>query len=257
MCRSHPYDLDVNLPLARAVELREKNRLRSVEQQVAVGDTEGDAVSQQAGAQVRGRIAALAVRQARIVVLVLRPVVDDAAHQAREILEERGPELGDQHGARGVQAIGDDEAAMNKTALESLPHLRGDVHGLPVRLARHREGLPQHLQPVPLAQRRGHGAVVSHFASVSALASTAFSFATSTGFGRKAKAPWAVAIKRASRLLCAVSTMTGIVGLVLRTALSSSSPFITGITTSLITAAGSTAAILSRATRPSGAVSTS
>src|SRR5260370_20253259 len=112
----------------------------------------------------------------------------------REVGEERGPKLGDQHGAGGVQAVGNDEAAVYRAALEGVSHLRGDVDGLPVRLARHRKGLPQHLQPVPLG--RGHGAVVSSFGSVTALASTTFSFATSTGFRRYAKAASAAASSR-------------------------------------------------------------
>ena len=111
-------------------------------------------MAQQAGAKVRGGIAPLAVRQARIVVLVPRPVIDKVAHQVCEIVEERGPKLGDQHGAGSVQAVGYDEAAVYRAALEGVSHLRGDVDGLPVRLARHRKGLPQHLQPVPLG--RGH-----------------------------------------------------------------------------------------------------
>jgi len=123
MDMSDPQHLHVHAPLAGPVELREKDRLRPVEQQGAVRDAQGDAVPEQARAEVRGGVATLAIREPRIVVLVARLLVHEPVHHARELVEQRGPDLGDQHGAGRVQAVGDDEPAVHVAALEGVPHL--------------------------------------------------------------------------------------------------------------------------------------
>src|ERR1700757_529623 len=57
----HPHDLDVDAPRARAVQLGEQNGLEAAEGELAAADTHGHAPPQEGGAEMRVRIAALAI----------------------------------------------------------------------------------------------------------------------------------------------------------------------------------------------------
>jgi len=63
-------DLDRDLALPGAVQLGEDHRLEAPEGQLTVDEPHGDVAAEQRGAQMRVRVAALAVREARIVVAI-------------------------------------------------------------------------------------------------------------------------------------------------------------------------------------------
>src|SRR2546426_2219455 len=186
MVTSHPHDLNVYVSWARAVPLREKDRLRAVEQELAARDADSHPVAEQARAKMRGGIPALAVRQPRIVVLVLTFVLDEAPHHVRQVLEELRAGVDDEHGTGRVQAVGEDQPLAHARFDHDVAHPRRDVDGLPTCFALHREALPLDLHSRGFDQGRAHGVARSLPYSAKALASTVLSFSTSTGLRRYA-----------------------------------------------------------------------
>src|SRR5713101_1073131 len=186
MVTSHPHDLNVNVSRARTVPLREKDRLRAVEQELAARDGDGDSVAEQARAKMRCGIPALAVRQPGIIVLVLTLVLDEAPHHVRQVFEELRAGVDDEHGTGRVQAVGEDQPLAHARFDHDGAHPRRDVDGLPARFALHREALPLDLHSRGFHQGRAHGVARSLPYSANALASTVLSFSTSTGFRRYA-----------------------------------------------------------------------
>src|SRR5947209_17592567 len=82
-------DLDADLPPPRPVELREDDRLEPAEGEFGVVDPDGDGPPDQRRAEVRVRVAALAVRHARIIVAVTAPVRDEPLDEVRQVVDQR------------------------------------------------------------------------------------------------------------------------------------------------------------------------
>ncbi|MBF8298515.1 MAG: panC, partial [candidate division NC10 bacterium] len=100
---SYPRDLQGDLALSGAVELGEDDRLESPQRQVAVVEADGDAAAQQRRPQVRARVAALAVRVARVVVAIAAALGDEPLDEVLEVVDQRALELVDEERAGGVQ----------------------------------------------------------------------------------------------------------------------------------------------------------
>src|SRR5262245_16042950 len=88
-----PEDLDTDLPLPRTVELHEDERLEPPQHKLAPAHRHREALPEKRGAQVRVRIAPLAVGDARIVVPVAVALGDQALDESLEIVDQRALEL--------------------------------------------------------------------------------------------------------------------------------------------------------------------
>src|SRR5207244_13463071 len=98
-------DLDGDLAFPGAVQLGEDHRLEAPEGELAVDEPHGDVAAEQRGAQMRVRVAALAVREARIVVAIAAPLGHEPLDETLEVVDERALELVDEERARGVQRV--------------------------------------------------------------------------------------------------------------------------------------------------------
>ena len=105
-----------------------------------------DAPAEQRRAEVRRRVAALAVGVARIVVPVAAVVGDQAIQHGLEVLHESALELVHEQRARRVEGVDQQDALLDVGAQHDVADLLGDVDDLGALFAQHREGLPDHLQ---------------------------------------------------------------------------------------------------------------
>src|SRR5262245_28601482 len=96
-------DLHGDLALPGTIELGEDHRLEATQRELAVDDGDRDVAAEQRRAQVRVRVAALAIGVARIVVTVATPLGDETLDETLEIVDERALELVDEQRARRVE----------------------------------------------------------------------------------------------------------------------------------------------------------
>src|SRR5690349_11425253 len=82
------HDLDVDAPRARAVQLGEQDGLEAAEGELAAADAHGHAAAEEGGAEMRVRVAALAIGVARIVVPVPIVLRHQRLDHGLEVLDE-------------------------------------------------------------------------------------------------------------------------------------------------------------------------
>src|SRR5919201_1487471 len=92
--------LDVDLALSGPVELREDHGLEAAERELAVVDAQRDRAAEQRRAQMRVRVAALAVGEARVVVAIATALRHELLDEALEVVDERAMEIVDEDRAR-------------------------------------------------------------------------------------------------------------------------------------------------------------
>src|SRR2546422_8913857 len=100
-CSLLPDHLNADLPPAWPVELREDDRLEPAQRELGVVDPDGDGPPEQCGPEVRVRVAALAVRHARVVVAVADSRRHEPLVQPPPGVGEGAVELGDEKRAGG------------------------------------------------------------------------------------------------------------------------------------------------------------
>src|SRR5713226_2985689 len=152
-----PDDLDADLAAARAVELGEDHGLEPPERQLAVVHTEGDAAPEERGAQVRVRVAALAVRHARVVVTVAVALGDEPLDERLEVVDERALELVDEQRAGRVESVDERDARPDGRLLHRVPHQLRDVGNLGALLTRQRERGGENLHVCLLSEAHAAG----------------------------------------------------------------------------------------------------
>src|SRR5213076_277550 len=134
-----PNHLDADLALPRPVELREDDRLKPPERQLAVVDPDRDGPPEQRRPEVRVSVAPLAVGDARVVVAVTVSLGDESLDQALEILDEGALELVDEERAGGVERVNERDARGDRELLDRISDEFGDVRDLGALLTRQRE----------------------------------------------------------------------------------------------------------------------
>src|SRR6267142_402834 len=154
--------LDGDLALPGAVELREDDRLEAAERQLAVVEADRDGAPEQRGAQVAVGVAALAVREARVVVAIAPALGHQLLDEPLEVVDEGALELVDEERAGGVERVDEGDPRRDGELLDGLPHELGDVRDLGAFLTTQRERGVENLHPLSLP---GHHLV---FASGSA-----------------------------------------------------------------------------------------
>src|SRR2546422_8401184 len=138
-CSLLPDHLNADLPPAWPVELREDDRLEPAQRELGVVDPDGDGPPEQCGPEVRVRVAALAVRHARVVVAVADSLRHEPLDQPLQVVDEGALELVDKEGAGGVQRVDERDARGDREVLDSIPDELGDVRDLGALLTRQRE----------------------------------------------------------------------------------------------------------------------
>src|SRR5215471_8385842 len=103
--RSLADDLDLEPPVARAVELGNDDALELTEQDLAVGDRQRDRVAQKGCAEVRVGVGAVTVRVTRVIVTVPVASRDQLLERCAEVVQERRLELVDEDGGRRVEGV--------------------------------------------------------------------------------------------------------------------------------------------------------
>src|SRR5215813_74626 len=152
--RLGPDHLDGDLALPGPVELREDDRLKPPEGEVAVVHAEGHGAAEEGGPEVRVAVAALAVREAGIVVTVAAALGDQLFDQALEIVHEGALELVDEDRAGRMQGVDQGDPRRNGGLLDGFPDELRDVGDLGAFLTVQRErGVEDHH---PLSLPRGN-----------------------------------------------------------------------------------------------------
>src|SRR4029450_9591592 len=132
-------DLHGDLALPGTVELGKDHGLEAAQRELAVDDGDRDVAAEQRRAQMRVRVAALAVGVARIVVTVATPLGDETLDEALEIVDERALELVDEQRARRMERIDEGDTVLDGKLLNRLTDELGDVVYLGTLLRRQRE----------------------------------------------------------------------------------------------------------------------
>ena len=88
---------------------------------------------------MRVRVAALAVREARIVVAIAAPLGHQPLDETLEVVDERALELVDEERARGVQRVDERDAVGDGKLLDRFADELGDVRDLGTLLRRQRK----------------------------------------------------------------------------------------------------------------------
>src|SRR5881396_2824230 len=120
-------DLDRDLPRSGAVELREDDGLESAERQLGAVDAERDAAAEQRRAQMRVRVAALAVGVSRVVVTEAAALGNESLTQRHDVVHQRALKLVDEERARGVERVHQGDPRGHRRSMERVPYQLGDI----------------------------------------------------------------------------------------------------------------------------------
>src|SRR5215831_10493307 len=131
--------LDADLPLPWAVELGEDDRLEATQGQLAVVHADRDVATKQGRPEMRVCVAALAVRNPRVVVAIAVALGNELLDQRAEIVDQRALELVDEQRAGRVQRIDERDARGDGELLDGVAHELGDVRDLGLLIRRQRE----------------------------------------------------------------------------------------------------------------------
>ena len=102
-------------------------------------DPDRDGPPEQRRPEVRVRVAALAVGDARVVVAVAVSLWDEPLDEALEIVDEGALELVDEERARGVERVDERDARGDRELLDRVPDELGDVRDFGALLTGQRE----------------------------------------------------------------------------------------------------------------------
>src|ERR1700730_239742 len=154
---STPEDVNIDHARALAVPLGEQDRLRSLQRQSAVGNSDRHSVSEQGCPEMCRGVAPLAVRPAQVVMTGGTTLVDDVPHEPDKMVDAFTCRLRDDHRAGRMQAVRDHQAVLHPRALDGFLDLGPEINGLTAGLGRDREALPVHEQACHLGLSSPHG----------------------------------------------------------------------------------------------------
>src|SRR5215470_3611606 len=99
------HDLELELPVARAIELGDDDALELTEQNLAVGHRQRDGAAQKRCAKVRMGVGAIAVRMARVIVTVPVATRNQLLQHRADVVQECRLELVDEDSDRRMEGI--------------------------------------------------------------------------------------------------------------------------------------------------------